>query len=157
MVRVVRAISVDREGIIWLVDSLILSYQLGVPYYPERCPKKNTFLVKAPLFERLSNFARFQIVKRKISQAVGRRWQPMYYATAAAKSESNGVCFHIFSLDAPSFRYQFCAARSLTSWGVSTFGLIGSITPTNTRRGGCKFSRTICRTRRLSSSLASCM
>src|SRR6202035_573638 len=30
-------------------------------------------------------------------------------------------------------------------------------TPTNTRRGGCKFSRTICRTRRLSSSLASCI
>jgi hypothetical protein len=116
MVRVVRAISVDREGIIWLVDSLILSYQLGVPYYPERCPKKNTFLVKAPLFERLSNFARFQIVKRKISQAVGRRWQPMYYATAAAKSESNGVCFHIFSLDAPSFRYQFL--RRVRVWSI---------------------------------------
>jgi hypothetical protein len=49
-VRVVRAINPGREGIIWRVDSLILSYQLGVPYYPERCPKKETFLVKAPLF-----------------------------------------------------------------------------------------------------------
>ena len=58
LVRVVRAISPGREGIIWPVDSLIPSYQLGVPYYPERCPKKETFLVKALLFERLSNFAR---------------------------------------------------------------------------------------------------
>ncbi len=55
---VVRAISPGREGIIWPVDSLILSYQVGVPYYSERCPKKETFLVKAPLFEPLSNFAR---------------------------------------------------------------------------------------------------
>ena len=42
-VRVVRAISPGREGIIWPVDPLILSYQLGVPYCPERCPKKETF------------------------------------------------------------------------------------------------------------------
>ena len=66
--RVVRAISPSREGIIWPVDSLILSYQVGVPYYPERCPKKETFLVEAPLFEPLSNSAMFQTVKRKISQ-----------------------------------------------------------------------------------------
>ena len=44
------------------------------------------------------------------------------------------------------------STRSLTSWGVSTFGLIGSITPTNTRRGGCKFraqsaERAVCRVR----------
>jgi hypothetical protein len=58
LVRVVRAISPAREGIIWPLDSLILSYQVGVPYYPERCPKKETFLVKAPLFEPLSHFAR---------------------------------------------------------------------------------------------------
>ena len=56
--RVVRAIGPGREGNIWPLDSLILSYQVGVPYYPERCPKKETFLVKAPLFEALSNFAR---------------------------------------------------------------------------------------------------
>ena len=66
--RVVRAISPGREGIIWLLDSLILSYQIGVPYYSERFPKKGTFLVKAPLFEPLSNSAMFQTVKRKISQ-----------------------------------------------------------------------------------------
>jgi hypothetical protein len=47
LVRVIRAISPGREGIIWPVDSLILSYQLGVPYYSERCPKKETFWVKA--------------------------------------------------------------------------------------------------------------
>ena len=47
--RVVRTISPGREGISWQPDSLILSYQLGFPYYPERCPKKETFLVKAPL------------------------------------------------------------------------------------------------------------
>jgi hypothetical protein len=35
------------------VGSLILSYQLSVLHYPERCPKKETFLVKAPLFETL--------------------------------------------------------------------------------------------------------
>ena len=58
LARVVRATSPGREGIIWPVDSLILSYQVGVPYYPEQCPKKETFLVKAPLFEPLSNFAR---------------------------------------------------------------------------------------------------
>jgi hypothetical protein len=27
---------------------MILCHQLGAPYYPERCPKKETFLVKAP-------------------------------------------------------------------------------------------------------------
>jgi hypothetical protein len=27
----------------WPVDPLILSYQLGVSYCPERCPKKETF------------------------------------------------------------------------------------------------------------------
>ena len=59
LVRVVRAISLGREGIIWAVDSLTPSYQLGVPYYPERCPKKETFLVEAPLFEPLSNSAPF--------------------------------------------------------------------------------------------------
>jgi hypothetical protein len=47
LARVVRATSPGREGIIWPVDSLILSYQLGVPYWSERCPKKETFLVKA--------------------------------------------------------------------------------------------------------------
>jgi hypothetical protein len=52
---------------IWPVDSPILSCQSGAPNNPERCPKKDTFLVKAPLFERLSNFALFQTVKRKIS------------------------------------------------------------------------------------------
>jgi len=66
--RVVRTISPGREGISWQPDSLILSYQLGVPYYPERCPKKETFLVKAPLFEPLSNFAASCVVKRKTSQ-----------------------------------------------------------------------------------------
>jgi len=66
LVRVVRAISRGRQGIIWQVNSLILSYQLGVPFYPERCPKKETYLVKAPLFAPLSNLAALQIVKRKI-------------------------------------------------------------------------------------------
>ena len=57
LARVVRAIGPGRERIIWPIDSLILSYQLGVPYYSKRCPKKETFLVKAPLFAALSNFA----------------------------------------------------------------------------------------------------
>jgi hypothetical protein len=43
LVRVVRAISPGRERIIWPVDSLILSYQLGVSCYSERCLKKETF------------------------------------------------------------------------------------------------------------------
>ena len=46
LVHVVRAIGPRRERIIWLVDSLILSYQLGVPYYSERCPKKETFWLR---------------------------------------------------------------------------------------------------------------
>ena len=79
------------RGIIWPVDSLILSYQLGVLYYPERCPKKETFLVKAPLFESLSNFALFYIVKEKISQAVERRWRSMDYAIAAAKNWKHDI------------------------------------------------------------------
>jgi hypothetical protein len=54
-----------RQEAIWPVDSLILSYRLGVPNYPERCPKKETFLFKAPLFEPLSNFAAAEIVKRE--------------------------------------------------------------------------------------------
>src|SRR6516225_6027816 len=51
--RLVRACSSNSrscEGKICPVDSLILSYQLDVPYHPERCPKKDTFLVEAPLF-----------------------------------------------------------------------------------------------------------
>jgi hypothetical protein len=52
----------------WPVDPLILYYQPGFPYYPERCPKKETFLVKVPLFEPSSNFAAFYIVKRKTAQ-----------------------------------------------------------------------------------------
>ena len=64
LVRVVRAISPGREG------NVIGSFAdpFLVPYYPERCPKKETFLVKAPLFEPLSNFAASCVVKRKTSQ-----------------------------------------------------------------------------------------
>jgi hypothetical protein len=46
LVRVVQAIGPGREQIIWPVDSLILSYQLSVPYYSERCPKKETFWLR---------------------------------------------------------------------------------------------------------------
>jgi hypothetical protein len=40
---------------------------------------------RGPLFERLSNLALFQIVKRKISQAVGRRWESIYYENCSGR------------------------------------------------------------------------
>jgi len=69
---------------IWPVDSLILSCQSGVPNNPERCPKKDTFLVKAPLFERLSNCALFQTVKRKISPDLWREHDKLLANEASA-------------------------------------------------------------------------
>jgi hypothetical protein len=57
LVRVVRAISPAREGIIWPLDSLILSYQVAFRIIPSDVEER-TFLVKAPVFELLSDFAR---------------------------------------------------------------------------------------------------
>ena len=100
--RLVRACSSNSpscEGKICPVDSLILSYQLDVPCHPERCPKKDTFWSRPPLFEWLSNFVLFQIVKRKISQAVRRRWQSVYYGNRSGKELEGRQLVRIKSID----------------------------------------------------------
>jgi hypothetical protein len=70
--RVVHAVSSNSpscQGIVCPVDSLILSYQLDVPYHPERCPKKDTFFVEARSLNRHQTWLSFGLSSGNIASS----------------------------------------------------------------------------------------